>query len=142
MIRVIEGVFTKLVDWADAALETSSNQPNLPYAVIVLNASDSNPEDYWWDVETSTRKIISGLDQERTVDKNPTFIQYAEKWRERGHIIETVEQLMKIYYSSIQVSLRSQSAIFVYMGNLLINFLPDNPCSQSGTSQTSETTGG
>ena len=103
LFRVIEGVFAKLVDWADAALETSSNQPLLPYAVIVLNASKSSPEDSWWDVEDGTRNILDDPNLLGTLDRNPTFAKYANKWRSVGHNIETVEQLMRTYYSSVKV---------------------------------------
>ncbi|KAI9659446.1 MAG: hypothetical protein M1821_001704 [Bathelium mastoideum] len=99
--KVIEGVLTKLVDWADAALETSSNQPVLPHALIVLNASESSADEDWWDVKASTRKIFRDLS--RTVDKNPIFAKYKQKWQERGRDIRTVENMMDIYYSSINV---------------------------------------
>ncbi|KAI9712097.1 MAG: hypothetical protein M1820_001806 [Bogoriella megaspora] len=99
--KVIEGVFTKLVDWAAAALETSSNQPVLPHAIIILNASDSSPKADWWDMETCTRQILDELS--KTVSKNPTFSKYAQQWLDRGHQIETVQQLMETYYRSVQI---------------------------------------
>ena len=40
--RVIESVFERLIEWAAAALETSSNQPVLPSAIIALNATEIN----------------------------------------------------------------------------------------------------
>ncbi|MCJ1422264.1 hypothetical protein MMC29_000144 [Sticta canariensis] len=59
--RVVESVFENLVNWAAAALETSSNQPN------------------------------------------PVFQKYAQFWRERTRSIETAEDLLLSYYSSITV---------------------------------------
>ncbi|KAF2230441.1 hypothetical protein EV356DRAFT_536374 [Viridothelium virens] len=99
--KVIEGVFSKLVEWADAALETSSNQPVLPHALIVLNASRSSFDVDWWDVEAGTQKIFESLS--KTVYNNPTFTKYAAKWQSCGREIKTVEQLMEVYYSSVRI---------------------------------------
>ncbi len=90
--RVIESVFEKLVDWAAAALEKSSNQPVLPHAIIVLNASENDIDPELWDVETSTSRLFENLS--RTVFQNATFKKYADFWRDRQRPIETVEQLL------------------------------------------------
>lgn len=55
-LRVIESVFEKLVDWAAAALEKSSNQPVLPHAIIVLNASDNSTNAELWDIDVRNSK--------------------------------------------------------------------------------------
>jgi hypothetical protein len=59
--RVIEGVLEKMIEWASAALETSSNQPILPYAIIVLNAAEEETLPELWDAETSTTSIFKSL---------------------------------------------------------------------------------
>lgn len=99
--RVIESVFEKLVDWAAAALEKSSNQPVLPHAIIVLNASENGIDPELWDVHTSTARLFENLS--RTVFQNPTFLKYVRFWRERNRSIETVEQLLHSYYRSVNV---------------------------------------
>jgi hypothetical protein len=53
--RTIESVFEKLVDWAAAALEKSSNQPVLPHAIIVLNASENSTQPDLWDIDVNLR---------------------------------------------------------------------------------------
>ena len=100
--RVVESVFEKLVNWAAAALEKSSNQPVLPHAIIVLNASENDIDPNLWDVEASTESLLESLS--RTVYHNATFKKYAQFWRERSRPVETVKQLMESYYSSIKVS--------------------------------------
>jgi hypothetical protein len=55
--RVIESVFEKLVDWAAAALEKSSNQPVLPHAIIVLNASDNSTNPDLWDIDVRCLRV-------------------------------------------------------------------------------------
>lgn len=101
MIRVIESVFERLVKWAAAALETSSNQPVLPHAVIVLNASENDIDPGLWDVNIATTELLQSLSE--TISQNATFKQYVLFWKERSRNIKTVEELLLSYYSSIQV---------------------------------------
>ena len=91
----------QLVTWAAAALEKSSNQPVLPHAIIVLNASpnDTNPE--FWNVSSATARLLESLSS--TVSQNATFKKYALFWRERSRNIRSVEELLLSYYSSIRV---------------------------------------
>lgn len=89
------------MNWAAAALETSSNQPVLPHAIILLNASDNDIDPGLWDVQTATSRLLDSLS--RTVFKSPVFKKYAQFWRERHRRIETVEDLLLSYYSSISV---------------------------------------
>lgn len=98
---VIESVFEKLVNWAAAALEKSSNQPVLPHAIIVFNASSNTIDERLWNVEIATTELMESLS--RTVYHNTTFKKYAQFWRERNRQIETVEHLLLSYYSSVQV---------------------------------------
>ena len=99
--RVIEDVLEKLVTWAAAALEKSSNQPVLPHAVIVLNASPNDPDPEIWKVSSATARLLKSLSQ--TVSHNATFKKYAVFWRERSRNIRTVEELLLSYYSSVRV---------------------------------------
>ena len=84
-----------------AALEKSSNQPVLPHAIIVLNASENDLDPALWDIGTSTSRLLENLS--RTVFQNATFKKYAQFWRERNRSIETVEQLLHSYYRSVKV---------------------------------------
>jgi predicted acylesterase/phospholipase RssA len=99
--RVIEKVLERLVDWAQAALEKSSNQPVLPHAIIALNASENDIEGDLWNVDIATKSLLENLS--RTVHQNATFRKYAEFWRKRNRKIETVEELLLSYYSSFRV---------------------------------------
>lgn len=100
--RVIEHVFERLVKWAAAAIETSSNQPVLPHAIIALNASEHDLDQSLWDVLYNTETILHDL--AHTVDRNATFKKWAQFWRERGKTIDTLADLILCYYSSIQVT--------------------------------------
>jgi hypothetical protein len=98
---VVESVLEQLVSWAAAALEMSSNQPVLPHVIIALNASENDIDESQWDSDIATESVLESLS--RTVFKNATFKKYAQFWRERQRQIETVEQLVGSYYSSIRV---------------------------------------
>ena len=79
----------------------SSNQPVLPHAIIALNASENDIDKEQWDPDVATQTVLESTS--RIVFRDPTFKKYAQVWRERKREIETVEQLILSYYSSIRV---------------------------------------
>jgi predicted acylesterase/phospholipase RssA len=99
--RVIEKVIEQLIKWAAAALETSSNQPVLPHAIIVLNATANSTEPDLWDVNNSTSSLLESVT--RAVHQNDKLRKYAEFWRSRQKSIDTIESLLLSYYSSVRV---------------------------------------
>jgi len=94
-------VIEKLVEWAAAALEMSSNQPVLPHAVIALNASELNIDPGQWGVPHATKWLMGAVKE--SISKNVKFKKHAQIWRSRGKRIDTVEDLLLSYYSSIRV---------------------------------------
>lgn len=99
--RVIENTIEQLLRWAAAALETSSNQPVLPNAIIVLNAFENSSDASLWDVDNSTNDLMEKV--RRAVYQNHGLRKFADFWRERGKSIENVETLLLSYYSSVRV---------------------------------------
>ena len=99
--RKIEKTFEKLVEWAAAALEKSSNQPALPHAVVVLNASENDIDEALWDCDKATKKILASLSD--TVFHNAVFHKHANFWRDRDRKIRTLNQLLHAYYASIKI---------------------------------------
>ena len=99
--RVIESVFQRLIEWAAAALEKSSNQPILPHAIIVLNACPQDDDPAKWDVDSATDSLLESLKD--TVFKNPVLARYVEFWRQRGRQINKLEDLVSAYYFTCQV---------------------------------------
>jgi hypothetical protein len=116
-------VFERLVEWAAAALETSSNQPVLPHAIIVLNASENNVNPELWDVDVATERLLESLSH--TVHQNVCFKKHAQLWGDRNRQIETVEQLMLSYYSSVRVSIRSSAQYCSICGMMSLTTCPD-----------------
>jgi predicted acylesterase/phospholipase RssA/energy-coupling factor transporter ATP-binding protein EcfA2 len=99
--RVIEVVIEQLIRWAAAALETSSNQPVLPHAIIVLNASENATDPELWDVDNSTAALMESVSE--ALQQNHSLKHFAEFWRQKGRFIASIEALMLSYYSSVRV---------------------------------------
>jgi hypothetical protein len=100
--RAFESVALKLLlDWAASSLEKSLNQPILPHAIVVLNATDLQVHEDEWDVEKATKNLMEKI--KHAVDIDPDFRKYKEWWRLKGKRIRTMEELIKCYYSSISV---------------------------------------
>ena len=98
--RVFEStVLKKLLQWAAASLELSLNQPALPHAIIVLNATDLSVNKDQWDVEHATSKLMSDIaGASERVDE---FRRYADIWEFRDRRIDTIKELLECYYSSV-----------------------------------------
>lgn len=99
--RTLEEVLQRLVEWADAALEKSSNQPVLPHAIIALNQSRYDIKSELWDVDSATDTHLDSVSLD--LKNHPVFKQQVEFWNDRGREINTVGQLVRSYYSSIRV---------------------------------------
>lgn len=98
---MIEQVFEKLITWAVNTIETSSNQPILPHAIIVLNAAEHTNREGFWDSSSNTDDILKDISN--IVDKNEMFSTWARFWRDRGKPIGTLQDLVLCYYSSIKI---------------------------------------
>ena len=99
--KVIEKAIEHLINWANSALETSSNQPVLPHVIIVMNAVENASEPSLWDVDHSTADLMDQVS--RAVHQNPKMSAFAEIWKKRGKEVESVLALMLSYFSSIRV---------------------------------------
>lgn len=97
----MDTVLDRLIEWA-AAVETSSNQPILPYAILVLNACEHNIHESLWDIDNATETLLRSL--ANIVDKNPCLSHYSNLWRARGRKIKSVTDLIRCYYSDLRVS--------------------------------------
>jgi len=57
----------------------------------------------------ATERLLESLSH--TVHQNVCFKKHAQLWGDRNRQIETVEQLMLSYYSSLRVSIRSSAQL-------------------------------
>ncbi|PSR92043.1 hypothetical protein BD289DRAFT_196452 [Coniella lustricola] len=74
--KVIEHVFERLITWAAAAIETWSNQPVLPHAIIVPTALDDAIDETVSDVVANIESILQGC--ANTINRNKTFEKLAQ----------------------------------------------------------------
>lgn len=97
-------VLNKLLDWGVNSLEKSLNQPALPHAIVVLNATDPGVDDREWTTEYATQSLLDSVKGALdAVDGVPKCRKLAEHWAKLGKNIKTVEDLLLRYYSSFQV---------------------------------------
>lgn len=97
-------VLNKLLDWGVTSLEKSINQPALPHAIVVLNATDPGVDDREWDTDFATQSLLSSVKGALDgIEGVPKLRKLAEQWAKLGKDIHTVEDLILRYYSSFQV---------------------------------------
>jgi hypothetical protein len=94
-------VLVKLIDWAKASMEKSLNQPTLPHAVIALNATDMEVDQQEWDPEYATSILMSSVSG--AINRDPNYRTLADYWTGRGKHIQTMNDLLECYYSSVTV---------------------------------------
>lgn len=82
-------------------MEKSLNQPALPHAIVALNATDMSIDKDQWDVAEATKKLMSDI--KGAVDRVSEFQNLAHFWRIRGKTVNTMQDLLECYYSSITV---------------------------------------
>lgn len=92
---------TLLLDWASTSLESSINQPTIPHAIIVLNATNPGIDHDEWDIPTATERLMQHV--RNAVYENPFFVRYAEHWRKKGRRINNMLDLVRCYYADISV---------------------------------------
>jgi hypothetical protein len=119
--RTIETVFAQLIKWADMVIQKSVNQPMLPFAIIVINGLKKevcDPREYlsecvahtinqstnhgvdWWSDEL-TKEQLERL--KNCVNSDPELRKFAELWRSMGTDVQTLEDLVRCYYSGIKI---------------------------------------
>ncbi|KAL7619934.1 hypothetical protein AAE478_010481 [Parahypoxylon ruwenzoriense] len=106
-------VLDKLVRWGAASIDKSLNQPVLPHAIIVFNATDINVDEKEWDVTKATQMLLADIHgavfREPSLQEHAAVIQtganlsIVQTWRKRGKNITSTKELLECYYASISV---------------------------------------
>lgn len=81
-------------------MESSVNQPALPQAVIVLNASDATMDEEEWDGKTATTRLMEHI--KYAIHSEP-IKKFADQWTKRGKTVNSSEELIKCYYADVRV---------------------------------------
>ena len=102
-VRQLELEIERLIGWAATAIEKSTNQPMLPYAIIVINAVDIRTDAKCLDMVSATHELLDDLKD--SIETNPAFYRWATYWRERDRPINTTKDLLLAYYTDIKIVL-------------------------------------
>ncbi|KAG9566776.1 hypothetical protein KCU71_g1929, partial [Aureobasidium melanogenum] len=99
--QVIQEVLLQMLDWASTAIDFSSNQACLPYAIIVLNKSKDRND---WSEESTREWLFKAVDEQL-----PGLRQsQPERWKDHLRPYQdqeeiTTEKLLKRYFSKVRV---------------------------------------
>lgn len=93
----MEKHITKLLEGAHASHAAAVNRLMLPHLIVVLNQSDEDSE--WDPAETKVRILV---EQARILKKNSALAELRNRLRKLGARIDSLEDLLKESYSSIQ----------------------------------------
>ncbi|KAI0005731.1 FabD/lysophospholipase-like protein [Xylariaceae sp. FL0662B] len=94
-------VLDKLIRWGSASIDKSLNQPVLPHAIIVFNATDVIVDEREWDVAEATRLLMSEI--QGAITREPALQEYVQTWRKRGKTINSTKDLLECYYAAVNV---------------------------------------
>lgn len=94
-------VLEKLIQWGARSIDASLNQPALPHAVIVLNATEDGVDEGEWDVGTATERLLSDI--HGAVHREPALREHVAEWARRGRRIGDTSALLACYYASVSV---------------------------------------
>ncbi|KAJ4183357.1 hypothetical protein NW755_009848 [Fusarium falciforme] len=100
-IRLDDTIF-QLVQWGHSATIQSYNKPVLPSAIIAFINRDEqvDPRDY--DLEDA-RKSFFDKPSLQNVSRDKALQPYIQYWETNGQHIESAEELLSCYYSSVSV---------------------------------------
>ena len=90
-----------MLQWASTSLESSVNQPTLPHAIIVLNATKTSIDEEEWDTVAATRNLMQHVAS--AVDDVKEFRDRADFWRKKGRHVNDMLDLFRCYYSDVSV---------------------------------------
>jgi flagellar biosynthesis regulator FlaF len=93
-------VLEKLLEWGSSSTDKSLNQPALPHAIIVLNATE-NVDEKEWDIPTATELLLDDI--RGAIFREPRFEEHARIFRQTGRKIDSTKDLLECYYASITI---------------------------------------
>lgn len=101
--NVAEDTLGRLIKWADKSLSKTLNQPALPHAIIIVNGTKSNPEE-WLDEDVATEQMLRNKGQMNLSD--PELRKIAEGWGRitpGGPPLRTLYDVLSKYFGNIRV---------------------------------------
>jgi hypothetical protein len=108
LLRTTGNDMEQLISWAYDAHGRTANQEVKPALLYIINQDNLLDFETWTDIDKATKIVLAKLRRSERFSKEQSL------WRERGRHIETADQLLLCYYSSVKV-------VFIPQ------FLPDHP---------------
>jgi hypothetical protein len=91
----------RLIKWADKTRSGTLNQPALPHAIIIVNGTKSNPEE-WLDENVATRQMLQSRGQIGLSDRE--LVEIAKRWEGViGTSPMTLYDILSRYFGNIRV---------------------------------------
>lgn len=87
----------RLIDWANEAQDFTTNQGTKPSLVYIINQDNHSEFALWRDSNHATEQILHKWRRSKRFDDEQ------QRWRERGAVIKTADQLLQCYYRSLTV---------------------------------------
>ncbi|KAK6342107.1 hypothetical protein TWF730_001585 [Orbilia blumenaviensis] len=100
-VNKVESVIERLLLWAEAALEKASNQPILPYAIIVMNSLPNDTAEPFWNTDIATKSVLGEVNSGFL--QNPKFKRFISRWNSLGAKVRNVEDLLKCHYDHVRI---------------------------------------
>jgi len=88
---------TRLVDWANEARDFTTNQGVKPSLIYIVNQDNHSDFSLWRDVKYATEEMLEKWKSSKR------FTDEQRRWRDRGAVIETADQLLRCYYRDVTV---------------------------------------
>lgn len=97
MPRASQDILERMFAWARDGHEKTLNQRVRPGLIIILNKMSVDAHDMLSSVETATRQLLESF------QRSTRFQELQRKWKSRGRIVNTAEELILCYYESFRV---------------------------------------
>ena len=94
-------VLKQLITWAASSVDKSVNQPKLPHAIIVVNATDSRVDKAQWDPKHATEELLR--DYQESIQQVPELQDITSNLSAQNKRVDTAKELLEHFYSSVTV---------------------------------------
>ena len=87
----------RLIDWAKEARDYTTNQGVKPSLIYIINQDNLSDFSVWRDVAHATQEML------RKWKGATRFAEEQARWRERGAVVDSADELLRCYYRDLTV---------------------------------------
>lgn len=96
-VRQAEHDMSRLVDWANEARDFTTNQGVKPSLIYIINKGSESDFSRWRHIPYATGEML------KKWKASQRFINEQKRWRDRGAVVETADELLRRYYRDVTV---------------------------------------